>query len=845
MRRILILLFCLLFFSLLSPAQREASIWYFGRNAGLDFSSGSPVLITNGQIYTDEGVASICDVNGNLLFYTEGTTIWNKNHTIMPNGTGLLGSFSSSQSAIIVPKINDPSRYYVFTVDQLGLPNGFTYSIVNMNLAGGLGDVEVKNIPVMTPVCEKLTAVKHCNGKDIWVIVHGWNSDAFYSFLITAAGISATPVVSNTGRFISSSDANFSIGCMKASPDGKKLAVAHKRQGVDLCNFNNTTGVVSNARSVFLSTEHYAVMRGPYGVEFSSNSKLLYISADYFDFDLIGEYSILLQYNVSLPDMPSIQASKKIIYRQQAHWSAENFGSLQMAPDGKIYMAEFSQPYISVINNPDLIGTACQFVHAQVSLFKPGFFSWSTYGLPSFIQSYWRPGFSFRGACNGTFLYFDFERPPEVFSVKWDFGDPASGVNNISTLDSTSHTFSAPGIYTVKLIRYMACANDTVSKQVQAGQLQFNLGNDTLICGNSGYLLNPLLQTGTGYSFLWQDGSSAPGLMADTTGLYWVEIKNNLNGCFKRDSIRITRSSYPQFSLGNDFVKCEGQLQNLFVSVPSASYLWNNGSINNSLSITQTGLYWLDVSMGGCIKRDTVQALFHKYPVVKLGNDTILCEGQNFLLDAANSGLEFLWQNNSAAQTFLGNSPGDYWVKVTNQVCSTTDTINIKYDLKPVFTLGNDTAICAGMTIALTPTVQNGSSLNYLWGNGATSPSITVNQEGLYTLQLSNNCGSKTDEIVIKKGICKIYVPSAFTPNRDGLNDIFKTEFGQDVTEIKLRVFNRWGQLVFETNNIQKGWDGNLNGLQQPNGVYVWTINYKTTTNTNDSFMKGTVLLTR
>jgi len=149
------------------------------------------------------------------------------------------------------------------------------------------------------------------------------------------------------------------------------------------------------------------------------------------------------------------------------------------------------------------------------------------------------------------------------------------------------------------------------------------------------------------------------------------------------------------------------------------------------------------------------------------------------------------------------------------------------------------------MTIILQPVIQNPQGVNYVWSNGITSPSISITQTGTYGLTVTNYCGSKYDDIVISKGICKIYVPSAFTPNNDGLNDIFRARFGENVTEFKLQVYDRWGEIVFETNDIRKGWDGSIKGLKQSNGVYVWMIKYKTVTDPKEELMKGTVMLIR
>ena len=161
------------FFVLLSQllfSQGEANIWYFGENAGLDFNSGNPVALTNGQLNTIEGCATISNSVGQLLFYTDGITIYNSNHQVMLNGAGLYGDTSSTQSATIVKKPGSATLYYVFTIDEEVNPNGFCYSIVDMSLDGGNGAVtSTKNILVYTPTCEKLAVVKHANNTDFWI----------------------------------------------------------------------------------------------------------------------------------------------------------------------------------------------------------------------------------------------------------------------------------------------------------------------------------------------------------------------------------------------------------------------------------------------------------------------------------------------------------------------------------------------------------------------------------------------------------------------------------------------------------------------------------------------------
>ena len=161
--------------------QKQTYNWYFGLNAGLDFHSNPPTLLFDGQINSNEGVASISDSAGNLLFYTDGMTVWDNTHHVMPNGTGLAGQQTSSQGALIVPKIGDSQRFYLFTIDVPNTTRGLSYSIINLALNNGKGDVETKNIFLHQPVCEKMTAIRHCNGRDFWIVTHEWRSDAYLS----------------------------------------------------------------------------------------------------------------------------------------------------------------------------------------------------------------------------------------------------------------------------------------------------------------------------------------------------------------------------------------------------------------------------------------------------------------------------------------------------------------------------------------------------------------------------------------------------------------------------------------------------------------------------------------
>lgn len=269
MRSFIFILSFFLSFSIL--AQNEGNIWYFGNNAGIDFNSGTPVALNNGALITSEGCATISDPDGNLLFYTDGSTVYNANHVSMPNGLNLNGNSSSSQSAIIVKKPGLNTIYTIFTIDAQANPNGFKYSEVDMALEGGLGNVtSVKNVSVYSPTCEKITAISHGNGSAFWIVTLDYNSPNFRSYLFNNNGLATTYVSSPADLTVSTSVGT--IGYLRTNISGSKLALAntHGNNNVKLYDFNNTTGAITNPITLDLEDA--------YGLEFSPNGQYLYVS---------------------------------------------------------------------------------------------------------------------------------------------------------------------------------------------------------------------------------------------------------------------------------------------------------------------------------------------------------------------------------------------------------------------------------------------------------------------------------------------------------------------------------------------------------------------------------------
>ena len=336
---------------MVTPFQgKEKQNWYFGQTAGLSFVSGSPTADINGAMSAAEGTACMSDKNtGELLLYTNGQMLWNKNHTVMTNGSGLLGSPTSTQSAMIVPKPGSNSIYYVFSIGDVSPNQGISYSMVDMSLNQGLGGVTTKTVTIWNQTSEKIAVVKHSNLSNYWYIFHTWGDNRFFSGLITATNNITQDI---TGPYYigwseTGSAPDLRAGQMKASPDGRHIVyISGVGNNLGLFDFNNSTGVISNYRDLSFGTRAY-------GCSFSPNSQLLYV----------GEHDAgkkIWQYDLNAGNIATSRISIT---------SPMKLGSFQLGPDDKIYIGDYGNgTSIGVINNPDVRGAGCGYAGSCISL---------------------------------------------------------------------------------------------------------------------------------------------------------------------------------------------------------------------------------------------------------------------------------------------------------------------------------------------------------------------------------------------------------------------------------------------------------------------------------------------
>lgn len=412
-----------------------------------------------------------------------------------------------------------------------------------------------------------------------------------------------------------------------------------------------------------------------------------------------------------------------------------------------------------------------------------------------------------------------------------------TNINN-DTLPSISALPLVSSWYKVTVSKTPGCfAADSLYvtvKQTPAIQL----GSDTRICAGQKIRLN----AGPGFSsYTWSTGQQQQEITVSQPGSY--SVLATLNGCAAYDTLQVLNVyPLPVFTLGRDTNICQGHTLLLSVNLPQATYQWSNQSTGSGLTIIQPGSYWLGVTQQGCSSSDTIAVAYTTAPIVKLGNDTSLCQGQTLTLNVGSPGASYTWHDGSTTSTFLVTAVGTYHVRASIGQCSNADTILINYIPLPLFTLGRDTFICTGQQLVLAPELNTLSAL--LWQDGRSTPNYTVTTSGLYSLQATNQCGSYADAVTIAAGLCNIEMPSAFSPNGDGVNEVFKVKYPFPVQQFSMIIYNRYGEKIFETNDIFQGWDGVWKGKQQLQGSYIWTINFNGINN-RQLALKGTVTLIR
>ena len=593
------------------PAQYSNN-WYFGFSAAISFTPQGntplPYELSNSAMTALEGCASASDANGNLLFYTNGETVYNKFHQVMPGGTGLMGHVSSFQSCVIVPMPNTDNIFYIFTADAFenNYANGYTYSVVDTRANGGNGQVLVKNQQLNQPGTERLTAARHRNGVDVWVITNELNSNRFYAYLITCSGIQAAPVISDVGDVLDQHQ-DMPFGAMKVSPDGTQLCQTHfpeldapaNDNFFQIFDFDNATGVLSNPKKITVPGNRYHVC------EYSPDSRFLYVTK--------VQRNEIDQFEAKLPDAVSIAQSRVSIPAESG------FFGLQAAPDNKIYGTHMS-PYLTVIHDPNIKGPGCNLELDKMALSRhPGI------SLPQFVNDLavnQVMQYTILDSCQGRVQFDAVTNMPGPLTYLWDFGDgTTSGIKN------PVHTFPTSSDYYVVRLRITSpsvCGYIDRSLNVLPGGLDINPGFDFVVRCDSGYVRfvnTATVPPGGGAQWLWDfgDGSTStdkdPVHVYPARNTYPVKLKISTSPACLDDSI--TRSVFVDrldIQASPDQTIDLGQSVQLFVNGGGTRFQWtpstglSNPSIPDPVAQPEDDISYIVTASteAGCVDRDTV-----------------------------------------------------------------------------------------------------------------------------------------------------------------------------------------------------------------------------------------------
>ncbi len=751
------------------------------------FHTGNPAPFGGSQMFTRKGSISMSTKSGSPLFYSNGETVWNIGHQPMPNGTGLNGSGLSSQPGISFEVPNNPGKYYLITTGDSLIP-GCYYSIIDMNLNAGLGDIEADKKNVFIPGTERaegvVMAIRHANHRDYWVVFRSLTTpNMLLSYLVTEEGISSTPKMTQA---LKSHAPGVEYSLSKFSPDGRFYCYStgdwyqEEPRIFELYTFNDATGFLTPLFT-FIGIGDDMEHRGN-GMEFSADGAYLYLS-------LIGiepgdpptVRQAIVQYDMNrIGSQAAFENARTVVYNEDI---IDGYCYLQLGPDGKIYVAQNAgknRQYLSRIMFPYKLGTDCTFQKDIVNLAPKE----SRFGLPVFMPSYLTK-FEWTGNCFPDTTRFFANFLPTVNTIIWDFDDPDSGQNTGSGQNPV-HVFSKPGTFNVTASAHHHGEEiEVYSRKVTIVPFPaFSLGPDRSVCTGTEVELAPGLVQGT---YTWSTNDTTISIIVPTPGDYWCSIENRY-GCVTTDTIHLTNFAIPTIDATNVYVLpttctgATGEISGLVVNGdPPLLYEWKDESgaiVRTSLDAEDLveGNYSLSVEYGdGC----TVS--MGEYEVTSVGNALIQDASSTpaycgfptgsinvIAIDGFSDKLQYSingspWQ---ASGSFLNLSAGDYVVRaraIENQTCIgdfINNPLNVPAFDKPVIDSVTTVPALDNNADGSITIYAAGSGFSYTLNGGPpqTSPVFNNLQAGTYTYIVTDPNGCTIDSTVTIAQINSVYL---------------------------------------------------------------------------------------
>lgn len=815
---------------------QEDNYWPFGFHAGVQFNRGT-ISVVKTMIDSHEAGAAICDEDGQLLFYTDGYTIWDRTHQVMLNGSGLTGPFkntgSTAQGAVIVPAPGNADQYYVFSLTEYAMTYDFSnlyYSIVDVSLNNGLGAVVPgkKALMIDKLLTEHMVAVQG-NSCDAWLMVVSRMDRSFHAFHITGSGIDQNPVLS-PGLAGYGSHRGV-IGSIDISPARNKMAIA--QGNLVLYDFDPDSGRIS--RPCILDDGRtntdslYNLLY--YDLAFSPDNTRLYASV---------EGKALNQFDISSGDSGTMARSKFMVAQDYVYGVAR-------APDGKIYTTGYGREALNVVEQPDLAGTACGFVAGALPLSET---TNSWFGLPdAMIRA--MPGKVCRSRtdtvyCKGSALI----QAGDTLGIHYVWEDGSPGAVRLIT---------SAGTYWVRYQVPAGCIPDeyTDTFHIHFDDSRKEVAVTTLYtadCAADTFLLEAARTDGSDY--LWTDGSQDRPRRVMQPGTYVLHYRID-SLCEDHTDYFIV--VYPEEPYRVSFQAATWACQDIPLQCNNTSdapfdhWEWFFGDQHKAESYSPLHIYkdpgQYTIMLTGSIKGKCADTSYREVtidappesPVIEKSRP-VVCAGEHMDFSTSQHAtiMNFKWtfsdgryqEGQAATVRHAYDEAGTRMVTLAAYpracpVMFVRDTVLVSP--LPQVDLGPDTTIClqAHPFLLRNRFTDPASADRYLWNTGLSTEHIWIREPGIYGLRVSNEQGCTGSAIVrIDKG-CYIDIPNAFTPDGDGINDYFfpRQLLSQGVAQFHMQVQNRWGQVLFESTLPEgRGWDGRFNGIEQPAGVYIYRI---------------------
>lgn len=421
--------------------------------------------------------------------------------------------------------------------------------------------------------------------------------------------------------------------------------------------------------------------------------------------------------------------------------------------------------------------------------------------------------------------------------------------------DSTTgpyHLITTAGLYHVQTTHNEDVFADSVNVYVQEIH-SFSLGDDTIVC-TSEAIYYEVDTTGMNADLIfWKNGSTDKGIFIDQPGWYWVDI--TIDYCIVRDSLYV-RSWYEDVNVfDGDYVFCDEDHDSIPIVIPNyeGDYLWSTGDTTQSIKVYSEGQYWVDISDSCGVIRDTFNLISLSSQELGFGfDDTMLCFGYTMDLEMPEVDVKLLWSTGEFAKSIEITEEGEYWACINWGDCSYCDTVEIGYhDVFNRDFLEDNYSLCIGQVLEIPLPLD--SNIIITWADTILNSNIdtlVIDTEGEFIIRINDGHCDFNYKIEVIEILCDtnelIDVPNIFTPTGDGLNDYFHPINAEAIDEYVLKVYNRWGIVMYEGTKEDKGWDGTYEGIECPVGVYYWVFDFVFTKGTQKSSpWTGNVLLSR